>query len=1357
MFSEFIAGHPKTIILLVILSLLFSGFYASQVRIGVDTGRFELRNSAYRTYRDIVNTFGSEEDNVIVVAISHNGSVLKRENIIAMLNLEEKLDNGTKIHSMQSIADYVATGIKMLDELNSLPENITVRFNESIFENMEKLRGVIANYEYILHHGNESAKNDSYRIFMLLPSYMNGSSALIPSFGNFTYVPILKGARYNDTLYNATTMLIEEMEIYQNISEYSDGSSGGSQVKMSFNLPENYSLEFLNGSIEQVRFNITQDKIGMENYNTTYLEWYSYNISFSFALSLLYSGQSSIALGIYRAARGVMLNNTARYSALNANWTAYRDEIRSFLRGATAVDELINSTEDMKNRSFGTLRDYLDNYSKKLREYGNSTINRSEVELWSERTENVSQIMINYTHFAWAMDHEALPLLNSTISEVENSSGYTDAVKLTRTAEGNRKKIASRIFAFYGEKVIFGKVLTVMLNLRSILLRDESPAIKEDAWNLLKISSFNFVQGNAGYSGVNLTPFHNALLSYRRWIHSKFQVNFTTMLWDYLSLEYINLNSSYSYPRIDFDTNFTRAELIGYLENSTDEHVDRGIAEIRKFSNVTVESRIANYTLSLNLTRKNLTYIMDNASYIASSYRLLGGDNATGFVEFMNEIADNASSGITKVNETEDEVYNLRMIEDFFSLRGVNFNTLLSEDELSTIIIIGLLNSEYEMEIYRMVQGENEGEIEYHTLSSRVLVRQIEETATEDMKTFLPLSLLLLITLLYLTYRSLRHVLLSLSAVVIALVWLFAFTAMVGWDFDPILLAVPILLIGIGIDDGIYVTLRYMEERSTRSRRRATEITVASVGGALILTTLTSMAGFLSNTVSSMEDLRRFGILAAAGLFFSFVVMNTFLPAANMLVDTKRKGPREVVFKPAQVGARIALKNPYIVIAVAVLISTAGVLSLSRISTEFNMKDLAPQDSEIVKYYHYYQRNFNASVEISYIYMEGNISNPKVLKAMAEVEERLKDDECVVHHYPAISPWSIMREKANLRRGEYGYNASFVRLFHESDTDGDGIPDRNITKLYTMLEPEIAGVWKGNRAIFIIHTDSHDLKRVNTLVSELKEDAEPLRKYVHVDIAGDAIVGKASIDEINENQMRSLALSVSAAILMLIVLFVLTRGSPILGIIAAIPILLVVTWNWLLMYTLGISLNVMTNTIASLCVGLGVDYGIHITHRFVEETRKYHSISQALLRATGNLGKGMIGASTTTIAATGILTLSTIPPLSNFALILSFSIFFSLLSAILVLPSLLLLWSRYRRKHGMDEVHNAVKRAMETGDYATLCRYHISSDYCLLVIKELIEKGKIKEAREMVNKLLEEGMDLRNLLRSDSEINPPFE
>ncbi len=1352
MFGEFIAEHPKGIIILVVLSILISGYYASQARIGVNTGRFELKNDAYKNYENIIRTFGSEEDNVLVVCISHNSTAIEKNNVISMLELENQIDENVNVTSINSVADYIATGVHLLKLIDKLPRNINIRIDSRVFSDLDKMKSAVSNYEYVASHGDPLAKNDSYKVFILLPAYTSNSSSLAPG-NNESYAQILKDSKYRDTLYNSTNILIDELEIYQNISAY---DAGGSGVKGGMSFPERYNLTYLNQSIDNVGYNITRDKIGMEHYNATYLEWYGYNLSFSLARTLLYSGQNKLAVGIYNASRDIMINSTRMYRESLKNWSDYRIQIINFTRGGN-ITKIINSTGKMRDREYGTLRNYLSDYLEVLHKYENSDIAKSTVMWWSRNVLNSAELMIHYYNYSIDLDTNTLPLLNSTIQDAfYNSNSYNNSTLLLNLSEEHMTSTVYKIAIFYGEYEIFNKVLDIFNNLKSILVGKESPKVKQYAWNMLR---FNLTKDSSNGTGVktekfNVSPMLQALQSYRRWIYSKYSGNFTTMLWDYMSLEPVNL--SYSNPyNITFHKNYTRMEMISDLNNITRDDYNNYLQRIKTFKNDSVETLIRNYTSSLNKTSRNITIIINDLNYLKEKYARLGGENATNLTYLLESMESNASVGLKKIGKTENEVYSLRMIEDFFGIRKMYENTLLSRDRLSALIIINFWNSSKEMKIYHIVKNYR-SPLEFHTLSSDVLIKQIEVTATHDIETFLPLSLILLVSLLYITYRSWKNVILTLSAVLIALLWLVGFSAALGWDMDPITLAVPIMMIGIGVDDGIYVTLRYMEEREHRSRKRATIITVSSVGGALILTTLTSITGFLSNTISSMTDIQRFGFLAAAGLIFSFIAMNTYLPAMNHIIDSRGKR-KDVTLRATQVGAKIALKNPYVIIVIAMIVSSAGIIAFQHISTEFSIRDLAPKNSDIVKYYNYYENHFNASVEISYIYFQGNLSSPQVLKAMAEVQENIANDKTVVHQYPVISPWSIMKMHGDARRGEYYYNSTFVKLFKESDTNGDGIPDKNITKLYSMLQPEISRVIRGNKAIFIIRTNSHDLKLVNLLVSELKDDAKPLQKYGKVEIAGDSIVGKASIDEINRNQFRSLTLSVIAAIVMLVILFFITKRSVTLGIIAALPIILVVTWNWLLMFFLGISLNIMTNTIASLCVGLGVDYGIHITHRFVEETRRYHDITTAILKATGNLGRGMLGASSTTIASIGILSLSSIPPLSNFALILSFSIFFSFVSSILVLPSLLLLWSRHRRKHGYDKVDISVKKALETGDYRTLCKYNVSKDYCLLYIKNLLDSGNVKEARKVAERLLEKRIDTRNLFRSTEELNPPFE
>ncbi len=105
-------------------------------------------------------------------------------------------------------------------------------------------------------------------------------------------------------------------------------------------------------------------------------------------------------------------------------------------------------------------------------------------------------------------------------------------------------------------------------------------------------------------------------------------------------------------------------------------------------------------------------------------------------------------------------------------------------------------------------------------------------------------------------------------------------------DFNQIVQILPILLIGLGVDYGIHMTTRYQEELGAGADvERGTGIAIRTVGVALVLATVTTVVGFLTNLVSPVPALKDFGILAAVGIVVSFVLMLTLMPAIRLILD----------------------------------------------------------------------------------------------------------------------------------------------------------------------------------------------------------------------------------------------------------------------------------------------------------------------------------------------------------------------------------------------------------------------------------------------------------------------------------------
>jgi predicted RND superfamily exporter protein len=115
---------------------------------------------------------------------------------------------------------------------------------------------------------------------------------------------------------------------------------------------------------------------------------------------------------------------------------------------------------------------------------------------------------------------------------------------------------------------------------------------------------------------------------------------------------------------------------------------------------------------------------------------------------------------------------------------------------------------------------------------------------------------------------------------------------------------------------------------------------------------------------------------------------------------------------------------------------------------------------------------------------------------------------------------------------------------------------------------------------------------------------------------------------------------------------------------------------------LGYSFNVLTAMVASLGIGIGVPFGIHITHRFLEDRRRYDTIDEALSHTLTHTGGAMAGSAATTVAGFGVLVLASLAPMQQFGTIVAITILYSFLAAVFVQPSCLKLWAEWRARKG---------------------------------------------------------------------------
>ncbi|MFP4050213.1 MAG: efflux RND transporter permease subunit [Thermoplasmata archaeon] len=791
-------------------------------------------------------------------------------------------------------------------------------------------------------------------------------------------------------------------------------------------------------------------------------------------------------------------------------------------------------------------------------------------------------------------------------------------------------------------------------------------------------------------------------------------------------------------PSIDMpSTSLTLEDKKKKLSNMSDQDIKKDVyktltydrEEMRKEVDGSIEKTNSNFTSSINYldsTLKTLKHLEQTVDQIKNS---TNSQSFTVFKQYINsqstniyENKSNFSSFNSQISSAENLPKIIGSIRQSLPITiSKDFNHLKDISDIKGRSAIGLvqLNSSYSSSTRKEVQYDIIDISKKECINSKpkifaqqVMMEQINDSANNSLNTLLPLAFLFVVIILLLIYRTVVETAVSLLSLLMAIVWTFGVGVILGYEFNPMIIAVPILITGLVIDYGIHIVMRYREEKDDDKKPKlANMIAISTVGGALLLTTITTAIGFLSNTFSNITVMRNFGILAAVGISSSFILMVGFLPSVLQLVDTwreKRKGSKK---KKTDISKKLKKqgeglinsilskstdasdKHPFVVLIVVLIITSSAMYGVVNIDTTFDIQDFLPEDKSQSENIEYINANFNISTSYAYIYTENEVDNPEYLHAVNKTIENTKDDEMVISNGESSTVLSVLQKYGQAQFGSPNYNESIVSLFQNSDKDGDEIPEENVTALYGLLfsfkesKREIQNILyrtdEGSytKAIIKVKENANkitsNMDNAKVMEDELKEDSKPLKDAgFSTKITSSSIVGQETTEELSNTQINSLMVTVIIVAIILTIVFYYIHKSKVLGVITTLPVTIVTIWIVGTMYIMDVPLNVMTVSITALTVGMGVDYSIHITHRFTEEKEEEDNLYDAMHDTVQNTGAALFGSAVTTIGAFGILSTSKILPLSQFGYITAMAIGYSFLVAVFVLPSGLMIWAK---------------------------------------------------------------------------------
>ncbi|TQQ82765.1 RND transporter [Halonotius terrestris] len=566
----------------------------------------------------------------------------------------------------------------------------------------------------------------------------------------------------------------------------------------------------------------------------------------------------------------------------------------------------------------------------------------------------------------------------------------------------------------------------------------------------------------------------------------------------------------------------------------------------------------------------------------------------------------------------------------------------------------------------------------------------------------LPAAMLLILLFLTVAYRDPVDIGIGLLAIVMTLLWTFGFIGYAGIPFAALLIAVPPILIAIGIDFGIHSINRYREERVTGlSISEAMTRTTDQMSVAFAIVAGTSTIGFLSNLVSAFPPTRDFGFVAAVGIVFTFLIFGVFVPALKVSVDRAREKYPIPTLSNTPLGSETSLlgrllaggvtvsKRAPLVFLVLLLVATAGSgVYATGVGTGFSPEDFQPAEEtpeylqslpeairppeqfEYVRINNYLDRNFQEDTQVL-MYVEGPMRQDSALeqihRATQDPPSTFRSDRRQAETQSIITLIESRAER----------DPEFRALVERNDRNDNGIPDDNLPQIYNALskpaDSDLSGFLGDERrsaqVIFTADGDADD----RVVTDEAYSVSEGFRASAQP--TGSVIIFDEAVALILQSAIQSLALTLLGASAFLLLAYWIVEGRPSLGLVNVIPIAVTVVALVATMRALGLAFNALNGTILAIAVGIGIDYAVHVVHRFADE---YHDreLYPALTRTVVGTGGALTGSMLTTVFGIGVLVLALNPALGAFGILISLSVLYAFLSSVFILPSALVVWER---------------------------------------------------------------------------------
>jgi hydrophobe/amphiphile efflux-3 (HAE3) family protein len=542
---------------------------------------------------------------------------------------------------------------------------------------------------------------------------------------------------------------------------------------------------------------------------------------------------------------------------------------------------------------------------------------------------------------------------------------------------------------------------------------------------------------------------------------------------------------------------------------------------------------------------------------------------------------------------------------------------------------------------------------------------EMKESMGSSTGILIGLAMLLMVVAMTFLFGHVRYRFLPVAIVMMGVIVSFGAMGASGTGLTMMVMAAFPVMIGIGIDYAIQFQTRFDEEVRRGSIDEAVYVTITQSGRAVAVAMIATSLGFIALTMSPFPMVVDFGIICVVGVLSCYICALVIIPTFAKLVNYRPLDP-----KPHKNGngnkiplmerydillGKIAgwiAKRPVGVLLLVGCIAMVGIFLDDKIIINTEEEAMVPPTMPAKVSMEKMSSAMGSSSTISLVVRSDDIFEPDTLRWMygfTEYEE--------LKHSEITGATSIVSALVSMNHGVLPQDREEIAALLKL------VPDATLSR-YT----------DGNmEAVIEFSTEALDLNGMKALLDQMRADLawyenDPGTTAV---FTGALTLFGDMIDEISESKSRMNLVGFG-----LIFAFLLLIYRKATAITPIIPIIMIVGWNAVIMYVLGLEYNILTATLGAMTIGVASEYTILIMERYDEERRRGLLCHDAIQTSIQKIGTAITISGLTTVFGFSALTLSEFPIMSNFGLVTVITVAFSLMGAILVMPAVLAIASK---------------------------------------------------------------------------------